>query len=351
MDQQIEQTQAEQTEAQDIQADDFGGPSRDDLIAAVRDAGGTESVDLEAEAAAAGTAPPAKVEPTTEPEEPKIAAVLRAREKAFQERQEAESYAEQRKRQADEEANKILAEAKKRAEEEWANEIAAKRRRFEESPTEAIRSLGKNPDDIVNAVVREGTPEWQEFRRIQQELDAAKAKAGDVDKVKEELAAFRKAQEDEKWQATVHQIRTQFLTEHASAEKVPSLYQEAKTAAALLETTPEDIVFDRANRLAQQWQKSGLKLGVDFDRNDVAAYLEHQSKQRLGAAGTAPQQVSGASGNAPKVKANGSRTLSAATGSERRTSPKPLHEMTADEEREALIDEARKARAAYKPDA
>lgn len=346
----IETTTADTTEQTPPEApDDFGGPSRDDLIAAVREAGGTDSVDLEAEAAAAGTPPPAKPEPTTE-EEPKIAALLRAREKAFAERQEADTYAEQRKRQADEEASKIIAEAKKRAEEEWANEVAAKRRRFEESPTEAIRSLGKNPDDIVNAVMREGTPEWQEFRRIQQELEATKAKASDVDKVKEELAAFRKAQDDERQQAYVHQVRTQFLAEHASADKVPHLYREAATAAALLETTPEDIVFDRANRLAMSWQKSGLKLGVDFDRNDVAAYLEHQSKQRLAAAGTTPQQVSGASGNAPKVKANGSRTLSAAAGSERRTSPKPLHEMTADEERDALIEEARKARAAYKPD-
>lgn len=328
------------------QTEDATLASREELLAAVREAGGTESVDVAAEEAAAespaapkpaGEAAPAA--PTGDPDEPRIAAVLRAREEAAKKRFEAEDYAAQRKREAEEEAARILAEAKKRAEEEWANEVAAKRRRFQESPTEAIRELAKDPQDIVDAVVKEGTPEWKMIRALQSELEATKAKTSEFDKVRSELESWRKEQEAEKQRAMVEQIRSQFLSEHASPEKLPYTYARYDS--------PEEV-FEKANALAVQWQRSGLKLGVDFDRNDVAEYLEMQSKKKLSSLGIAPQQASGvagkSAGSAPKVLANGSRTLSAATGSERRTSPKPIGEMTPEEERAALLEAVRDAK-------
>jgi hypothetical protein len=348
----IEQTQEQQTtEAEQAPVDDISGPSRDDLIAAVREAGGVESVDVEAEAKAAGTPPPEKPAPADgEPDEPKIAAVIRAREKAFRETRNAEDYAGQLRQQAEQEAQRLIAEARARAQAEFDAEVQQRRRKFEESPTEALRALGKDPQDIADAVIREGTAEWKMIRTLQQELEATKQKASAADQVKSEFTQWKQHLETQQRQAEVEQIRSQFLTANANPEKVPSLYQEARVAAALVGRSPEDIVFDTANALATQWQKAGMRLGIDFDRDDVAAYLEHQSKQRLAAVGSAPQQVGGVPGIAPKVKANGSRTLSAATGSERRTSPKPLHEMTPDEEREALIEEARRARASMKSD-
>ncbi|HYE92054.1 MAG TPA: hypothetical protein VEA38_13575, partial [Terriglobales bacterium] len=105
-------------------------------------------------------------------------------------------------------------------------------------------------------------------------------------------------------------------------------------------------IFERSNRLAAQWQQAG----IEFAHEDVAQYLEFESRKRiLGSDGAStPQQVSGAAGkpagSAPKVKANGPRTLSAATGSERRTSPKPIREMTAEEERDALVAEVAEMR-------
>ena len=91
----------------------------------------------------------------------------------------------------------------------------------------------------------------------------------------------------------------------------------------------------------QVWSKAG----IPFAHSDVAEYLEHQARQRLAGVPVPPQQVSGG-GSAQKVRANGSRTLSAATGSERRASPKPLEEMSPDEERNALIEAVAEARRA-----
>ncbi len=315
-----------------------------DLIAAVREAGGTDSVDVaaEEEAAAAKVAEAAKPAPdpakpaeeTADPNEPKITALLRAREKAFAERQEAENYAQTRKQQAEAEGARIVEEARARAQAVHDAEIQRLRDQYRTSPTEAIRALGVPSQQIIDDVTREGTPEWQALKRMEAELAEAKTKAGAVDKVKADFDAYKQAQEQERIQAHVAQVKHTFLSTVASPEKAPYLHKRYDA----------DEIFEKADRLAAQWRQAGIQ----FAHSDVAEYLEHESRKRLGAEAATPQQVSGASGNAPKVKANGSRTLSAANGSERRASPKAIHEMTDDEEREALIEAAREARRTLK---
>lgn len=310
-----------------------------DLIAAVQEAGGTEAVDVEAEAEAAGQPPPVKPEPAaatpaapaTDADEPKIAAVIRAREKAFQERQQAEDYAAQLRQRAELEAKQIREEARAKAERDHADWLTQQQRRFQENPTEAIRALAKDPQDIVDAVIRDGTPEARAMREMQQRIAEAEKRAAVGEQAKTEFEQFKLEQQQLAHAQRVEQVKTSFLSTHASPEKTPYLYKRYDA----------EEIFAKANAKAIEWQKAG----VPFDHADVAQYLEHESRKRiLGEGSSTPQQVSGGNGNATKVKANGSRTLSSAAGSERRASPKPIEEMTAEEERAALMAEVAAAR-------
>lgn len=322
-----------------------GEPTDADLIAASLEAGGAEAVDVDREAAEAverqaeAAAPkPAKASDATETtatdaDEPKIAAIIRAREKAFQERQEATDYAAQLREEAQREVEQLRASARKQAQDDYEAELTAKRARFKDKPTEFLRELGPT-EDIVDAVAREGTAEWKAMRAIQVELAEAKTKANSVDAIKADFDAFKNSIQAEKLTAKRAEVERAFLETYAPPEKTPYLHKRYDEAE----------ILQRAHKLADQWNAAKLP----FAHSDIAEYLEHEARARI--AGTTPPQVSGASG-AQKVRAaNGSRTLSAATGSERRASPKPMHDMSPDEERDALIDAAREARRTLKAD-
>lgn len=325
-----------ENEATEETAETNGEPTDADLIAASLEAGGADAVDVEQEAeqAASASAKPAAAEAEPGDAEPKIAAILRAREKAFAERQAATDDAADLRRRASEEAAQVLADARKRAAEDYEAEMQARRARFKESPTNALREFGIPTDDLVDAVAREGTAEWKAMRALQQQLAETQAKAGTADKVREEFDSFRKQIETEKATEARRAVEHAFLTQHAAPEKAPYLHKRYD---------PEEIV-EKAHALANQWAAAK----IPFAHSDIAEYLEHQARVRI--AGTPPQQASGVSGNAPKVKANGLRTLSAASGSERRASPRPMSDMSPDEERDALIEVARDARRTLKAD-
>ncbi len=329
MDQQIAETQQTQTPIvdADIASDE---PTTADLIAASQAAGGAESVDVEAEAAAAGTPPPAKVEPVAESSEPKIAAVLRAREEAFAKRQEATDYAAQLRAEAEREAEQIRASARKQAAADYEADLAARRQKFRDTPGAAIRELGTT-DEVVDAVTREGTPEWKAMRQLQKELAETQASAAEGKKAREDFEAYKAQQVQREQVAALREVERHFLTTVATPEATPYLHKRYD---------PEEILA-KAHAQASAWTKAG----IPFAHSDVAEYLEHQARQRLAGVPVPPQQVSGG-GSAQKVRANGSRTLSAATGSERRASPKPLEEMSPDEERNALIEAVAEARRA-----
>lgn len=323
---------------------------RDELMAAVREAGGTESVDVDAEAVAAGSAPPEKAaaattdgKPAEATDEPRIAAILRDREDAFKKTQAAEDRAARLLRESEERAASIIAEAKERARLEHDQWLAEKRRRFQESPTEHIRSLG-DPDRIADIIIQDGTPEARRALELEARIAKAEEKGQTADQVKAELEAMKAAIVRERQEQHEAQVRQLFMGSHANKDKAPYLHVRYD----------EDEIFTKANALATTWQKTGLVLGKDFDFDDVATYLEHDAKKRITAAGViAPQQVGGAApqngaGTRPQGLANGSRTLSAAAGSERRASPKPVSEMTPEEERQALMDEVAKARRTIK---
>jgi hypothetical protein len=322
-----------------------GEVTRDDLIAAVREAGGTESVDVAAEAAAAGQPPPAKEEPEApaagDEEDSKLAAILKMREEARAKRHSTDEYVAQLRRQAEEDTQRMIAEAKAEARRIAAEELEAERAKFRASPTAHLRAIAPGGDvqSVVDAVMREGTPEARALAEAQERVRRAEAAAEVGKSAKEELERFKAEQEQARRDAIVAQEQARFLAQFAAPEKTPYLHARFE---------PEEI-FQRANALCVEWQKEGLILDRDFDRNTLAAYLEKQSRERVSRVVGAPQQVGGAAsarepGHAPKVSANGTRTLSAVSGSERRASPKPVAEMTPDEEREVLIEAVREAR-------
>ncbi len=319
-----------------------GEVSRDDLIAAVREAGGTESVDVAAEEQAAKAAPVVE----TPPEEPRIERILREREKATAEREAGRSAVqemmEQAKRDAQQMRDEARAEAKREAEEERGRLIAE----FRGSPTATLRALG-DAQEISDRVLRDGTPEGRaeiqrerEMTELRQKAAVGEGAKAEVDKLRADLAA-------EAHERKVAEVREVFVGQHATREKTPYMHAEFRT--------PQKV-FEAADEQAKAWAAQGLRLGTDFDFDDVAQYVERATKKdflaKAALLGLSPaQQVSAGApatgpGNAPKVPANGPRTLSAAKGSERRTSPKPLSEMSHDEERAALIEEVAAARRA-----
>lgn len=325
-----------------------GHATREDLIAAVRAAGGVAS---------AAESEPAKPEPTTPVETPapaeedRLTRLLREREKGFAEREAARQSAQAILEEANREKQRIIDEAKAEARRAIEQEQQQRRERIRQSPIEGVRELYDDPQKLVDEVLQHTTPEARARRELEQKLQSLEAEAKDGKDAKAELAKFRQELAAEKQAEIVAQYRTEFMTTEASADKAPYLHAIAKANGQ-----PAETVFDRCNALCQQWQRSGLVLNGSgengFAPSDLVAYLEKQARGALSGlspAQQAAQQVSAAApttgpGNAPKVSANGPRTLSAAPGSERRSSPTPFNQLNAAQKRQALIEEVAAAR-------
>ena len=311
---------------------DYGGAGRADLIAALNEAteGGTPETSTDAPAtpdtpAAAPVPEAAPSDPAAVPGEPKIAALIRAREAAQKEREAGVSEAEALRAAAREESAKILADARAAAKAEIEAERTRFRKQFADSPLKTFEEFGVDKKKLVDEVGMEGSAEWRAIQEARRDAEATRAELAELKAWRAEQGeAAKKAQEREQ-QASLEAVNRTFLTQHATPEKAP-----------LLRKLPEHVLLTWAHDTAAKWRAQN----IPFVDADVAEYLEHQ----LGGNGpSTSQQVGTASGSAPKGKANGSRTPSAAGASERRSSPKPIHEMTAAEERAALIAEYEEA--------
>lgn len=316
---------------------------RDALIAAVREAGGTESVDVAAEEAAAAAPAPTTETPAAPAEEDKLTRLMKQREQSHREQEAARSSVRTMQEEAKRQADRIIEEARAEAKRISESETKARQERFRANPVEALRELG-DPQHVADQVLTANTPEARERARQAAEWAELAKIAKDGQGARAELEKFKNDLAQEKYAELLDVARTQFLTTHATPEVAPYLHARCDN--------PEEV-WDRCNALHIAWTKDGLVEGKDFDRSDLVAYLERQSKERVTklVPTTTPAAPSSAAaapakgpGNAPKVSANGSRTLSAAQGSERRTSPKPLSEMTPDQQRQALIEEVAAAR-------
>jgi len=320
-----------------------GHATRDDLIEAVRAAGGVASADVDAEETAEAL-PPAETPAAAPPaEEDRVERLLKAREKAHAETVAARRSADDILRKAEAERERIIEEAKAEARRAVLEEQNARRQRLDASPIEALRELGRDPNQVVDAVLQANTPEARERARLAAELAETRRDAAQGKTAFEELNKLRADINEERQQLAVEQVRTQFLSTVATPDKAPYLHAVADVVGS--------DVFALCDQLCRKWTSEGLVLNGQgengFAPADLVAYLERQSKDRIvKVSPQAPpaQQVSAGAvarppGNAPQVSANGPRTLSAAAGSERRSAPKPFHQLTPEQKRAALIEE------------
>lgn len=334
------------------------GPSRDDLIAAADAAikgepeptpetaketpaakeapeRGADGKFLPRQAEAKGPAPaapdkPAEPEKPTDEEEnaPALEKILKAREQAQKVREDSQS-----------EAEKIRADARKAAEEEAAKIIAEARRKVDEElgrlrtdPLEAIKRIGWDGQKLVDEVTKEGTPEWRAQKALEAKLAELDAKTKSYDEYVEKQRAAAAQAEAEQRAHRQAQAEKVFLETTASAESCPSLH-------AMYDA---DEIIQRTYALAARIRNETGHVASDAE---LAEYLEHGARKRLEAL---RQQVGApaakqAATQAKAAKTNGSRTLNAANGSERRAAPRPISEMSRDEARAALIAEAEEA--------
>ncbi len=328
-----EQTQQTETTSSDVAGESAETPAeqsaadtpatRDDLVAAAREA---------MQGAKAEGEPEKPAEAQTE-EEPRWMRLMKEREKGMAAREAEEKAAADIKARAEAEAARIVEEAKAKARAEAEAERAAWMKRYKEDPESALRDLG-GAEDIANKLVELNTPHGKAMAAIRAELEATKAKAATAEDVRKEVEAWKEQQKQEKAAAAYQQVVQTFMTSHANPDKAPHLH-------AMYD---QDEIVAKADATARDWQKAG----VQFELDDIAQYLEAKAKERLTARGFTPAQQSRAvpgqpAGNAPKSQANGSRTITAAAGSERRAAPRPFNELSPKEQREDLVRVAREA--------
>lgn len=321
-----EETQAVVTEAAAPTTDTAAaseGADRSALIAAA------EAATTGAGAVLAGDKGEAVPEQSTAAETPaaddglsKVARVLKAREAAQEARDDAAA-AKSEAAAVREEIAQLKAEAKKDREaaaSEWG-----KIQKLKSNPLAAIKEIGWDTRQLVDEVTREGTPEWQASKRLEAQQASLSEQLNELKAWKEE----RKAAEESYQQHARVQGRQQ--AERDFLASVP-------TESALRALYDEKEIVSKAHSLADEYREKSK--GQVASNEELRDYLEEQAGKRL-AAIRAPQsapasQAQPAKSVATQPKANGPRALSAASASERRTSPKPRHEWSPDEERDAM---------------
>ncbi len=302
--------------------------TQDDLVAAAREA-------MQAAKQTEETEPEKPVETPAE-EEPKWARLVREREKGMAARESEEKAAADVKARAEAEAARIVEEARTEARKVAEQERAAWLKSYQDDPESALKQLG-GADKVADLLIDLNSPHGKAMAAIRAELAEAKAKAGEGGKVREEFETFKQEQQREKAAAEFENAKRQFWS-HADQEKAPYLHARYD----------ENEIIHRAALVEKEWREAKLQ----FDYSDIAQYLESEAKKRLSAIGLAPAQQSRAApgtpaGNAPKSQANGSRTITAAAGSERRAAPRPFNELSAKEQDEDLVRVAREAMRQY----
>lgn len=268
----------------------------------------------------------AKEKEPEQKEEPlsKLAREIRARENARKIEAEVEGRLS--------EANTIM----QRARGMW-NEVQSAREQlqkdmaelaaFKKDPIAAMQKFGWTPEQFIDAATRSKDPSYQDKVALEERLAEER---NERKKLEEKLdALYKRAESYEEERGTV-----------AQQQATQRFFQ------SIPENSPARVVWDdsdlvsRANQVADAYHK---KTGRVASPEELGEYLHYEAQQRLrrmGAPGELPGQQPQ---NAGKVKANGSRALSARDASERHGGAKQLSDMTGDEERAFLIRVAEEA--------
>ncbi len=260
----------------------------------------------------------------------KLAVAIRAREAAQKTRDtakaEAESFFNDTKARAHKEAESIISDARRQAE----RELGEWRAKLRASPLQAIKEGGIDARTLVDEVTREGSPEWQAQKR----LEASQAK------IDAELAELRTWREQQTKDAEAFQQQERGRRQKETEAKFVALIPETSALRTLYD--PSEIVA-RAHVAADMYRET---TGDIASLEDLRDYMEEQAAKRL-ASITGSGAKAAAQGLAAKTKANGPRTPSSSSASERRTSPKPNADPSPEESRDAMKQAAEDAMSAY----
>lgn len=295
------------------------------------DASGNDNPDLPTEPA--GAAKPKVADPAApaESEDPgaKIAAVVRAREQSQKTREDAKTEAQKHLDSAKAQADRIIEEARAEARKVAEAETAAFRAKWRDKPLRAIEEAGIDKRVLLDDVSREGSAEWQAQRRIEAALDEVRAENKGLKEWQAQQAKAAEAQEVRQRAAQQATLEKRFLEAIPAESPLRELYDDAE-------------ILQKTYAVAALYREAkGGEVASDLE---LRHYLEAQAAERLA---RIRQEKAASTASAAKTKANGPRTPSASSASERRASPKPGSLNSDFEEREAQKKAADDAMSAY----
>lgn len=259
----------------------------------------------------------AQQEAAEDDDEPKLAAVVRAREKANRLRREAEAQRmeiERDRMRLDMERREI--EQLKRAREAMARD-----------PLAGLKELGVDVRDLTERAALEGTPEAQ-LRDLREALEAQR----------KELEDYRRGQAAREMEQTRAKAEAEFFGMAKQEEQFPFL-------AARAELHPE-LVKAQAYQLQEQYYKQTGKVptlqeiaeALDYLASEEYRHVSEREARRGASTAAAP-------GNGPAAgKPRTSRTLSTARAGEKSTASPDLRGMSRDARKEYVAQLFRNGR-------
>lgn len=253
---------------------------------------------------------------------PRIAKLLKAREKARETEVAAKSQADSIVAGAKAEAEKYIKEARAAFEKEMADQRAAYARSLRENPFKFITDHGMDRETLINDVAKEGSPEWQMIKRQEALIEDLKKEVKEGRSWREE---FEKTQESSRQQARTNAIR--------ETEKRFAALVSLDTAPNLAKLYSSDEIIAKGHTLARRLRE---ETGEEATLEELRDYLEHEAKERMAKIQGAP---SSPQTSATKQKA-GTRTLTGGAQSERRAVPKSFSAAKTQEEQDALLMQA-----------
>jgi hypothetical protein len=218
----------------------------------------------------------------------------------------------------------VEAEAARKEALELQEQAKKERARWEhlrKNPVEAFRDIGLDPEEFVDSVLKEGSPEWKASQKQEQAFESLRAELAELKQFKAEQEKQREETKKAELEQRREQVYSKFLNV-ASEENCPH--------ARALYSDREILAW--GDQIADQYY---AKTGQVASYSEIAQYMEEVASQRV-------QKVIAR----PKAKSK-ARTLTASDTSERRAAPKQGHEMTDAELRRALITEAEAVKRNY----
>lgn len=240
-------------------------------------------------------------------DEPKLAAVVRAREKANRMRREAEA----QRMEIERERMRLDMERREVEQLRRAREAIAK------DPLAGLKELGVDLRDLTERAAMEGTPEAQ-LRELREALEAQR----------KELEDYRRGQTAREMEQTRAKAEAEFFGMAKQEEQFPFL-------AARAELHPE-LVKAQAYQLQEQYYKQTGKVptlqeiaeALDYLASEEYRHVSEREARRGASTAAAP-------GNGPAAgKPRTSRTLSTARAGEKSTASPDLRGMSRDARKE-----------------